>query len=153
MWIIFKIFIEFSTILFLFYVLVFWLWGMQSLSFLTRNQTCSPAACTGTKSQPLVCQGSLKDLVLSEGKWDCCKSKYVDFNRPGKSTRIYCQGEFKTQVLKQQGPTLQHREPYSISYDKPQWKRILKKRMYRYISLNHFVVQRELTQQCKSTIF
>ena len=41
--------------------------------------------------------------------------------------RIYCQGEFKTQVLKQQGPTLQHREPYSISYDKPQWKRILKK--------------------------
>ena len=28
---------------------------------------------------------------------------------------------------KQQSPTVQHRELYSISCDKPQWKRILKK--------------------------
>ena len=112
--------------------------SMQNLSSLTRNQTCSPAPCTGTKSQPLVCQRSLKGLVLSERKWECCQSKYVDFNRPGKSMRIYCQGEFKTQVLKQQGPTLQHREPYSIYYDKPQWKRILKKEckdIYHWVTL------------------
>ena len=30
---------------------------------------------------------------------------------------------------KQQGPTVQHRELYSVSYDKPQWKR-LSKRVY-----------------------
>ena len=33
----FKVFIEFVTILFLFYVLDFWLRGMWDLSFLTRD--------------------------------------------------------------------------------------------------------------------
>ena len=37
MWIIFKVFIEFITILLLFYVLVFWPQGMWDLSLLTRN--------------------------------------------------------------------------------------------------------------------
>ena len=39
---IFKVFIEFVTILFLFYVLVFWPQGMQDLSSLTRNQIYTP---------------------------------------------------------------------------------------------------------------
>ena len=30
---------------------------------------------------------------------------------------------------KQQGPPIEHRGLYSIPYDKPNWKRILKKRM------------------------
>ena len=37
---------------------------------------------------------------------------------------------------KQQGPTAQHRELYSVSHGK----------------LNHFVVQQKLTEYCKSTI-
>ena len=41
MWTIFKVFIEFVTILLLFYVLVLWLWGMGDLSSLTRDQTCT----------------------------------------------------------------------------------------------------------------
>ena len=33
----------------------------------------------------------------------------------------------------QKGPTLQHRELYSIFYDKPQWKRLFEKEcMYMY---------------------
>ena len=31
---------------------------------------------------------------------------------------------------KQQGPTVEHREPYSISCDKPQWKEYPKKNVY-----------------------
>ena len=38
-WTIFKVFIEFVTILLLFYVLVFWPGDMPDLSSLTRNQT------------------------------------------------------------------------------------------------------------------
>ena len=45
MWTIFKVFIEFVTILFLFYALVFWLWGMWDLTSPTRNWTCTP--CIG----------------------------------------------------------------------------------------------------------
>ena len=37
MWTIFKVFAEFVTLLFLFYVLVFWLQGMWDLSSLTRD--------------------------------------------------------------------------------------------------------------------
>ena len=44
-WTTFKVFIEFVTILFLFYLLGFWLWGMCDLSSLTRDWTC--AACAG----------------------------------------------------------------------------------------------------------
>ena len=43
MWIIFKVFIEFITILLLFYVLVFWPQGMWDLSSQTRDQTCTPS--------------------------------------------------------------------------------------------------------------
>ena len=42
MWIIFKVFIEFVTILLLFSVLVFWPRGMWDLSSLTRDRTHSP---------------------------------------------------------------------------------------------------------------
>ena len=42
-WTILKVFIEFVTILLLFYVLVFWLWSMWDLSSLTRDQICTPA--------------------------------------------------------------------------------------------------------------
>ena len=48
MWSILKVFIEFVTILLLLYVLGFWPWGMWDLSFLTRDQTCTP--CTGMQS-------------------------------------------------------------------------------------------------------
>ena len=41
MWTIFKVFIEFVTILLLFYVLVFWLQGMCDLNSLTRDWTCT----------------------------------------------------------------------------------------------------------------
>ena len=42
MWTIFKAFIVFVTILFLFYVIVFMAWGMWDLSFLTRDQIYTP---------------------------------------------------------------------------------------------------------------
>ena len=40
--IIFKVFIEFVTVLLLFYILVFWLWEMWDLSSQTRDQTHIP---------------------------------------------------------------------------------------------------------------
>ena len=43
-----KVFIEFVTIVFLFYVLAFWLWGMWDLSSPTRDWTQTP--CTGRSS-------------------------------------------------------------------------------------------------------
>ena len=43
LWTIFKVFIEFVKLLFLFYVLVFWPQGMWDLSSPTRGQTCTPA--------------------------------------------------------------------------------------------------------------
>ena len=55
MWAIFKVLIEFVTVLFLFYVLgiffFFWLGGLWYLSSLTRDGTCTPAM--GRKSSPL----------------------------------------------------------------------------------------------------
>ena len=48
MWTIFKVFIEFVTILLQFYVLVFWPWSMWDLSSLTRDWTCTP--CIGRRS-------------------------------------------------------------------------------------------------------
>ena len=53
---IFKVFIEFVTILLLFYVLVFWPQGMWDPSSPTRDQTHTP--CTGNFNQ-LGGQGSL----------------------------------------------------------------------------------------------
>ena len=47
-WTIFKVFIEFVTILLLFYVLVFWLRGMWDLSSPTRDRTRTP--CIGRRS-------------------------------------------------------------------------------------------------------
>jgi len=41
MWTTFKVFIEFVTVLFLFYVLFFWPQDMWNLSSLTRDQTCT----------------------------------------------------------------------------------------------------------------
>ena len=48
MWTIFKVFIEFVTILLLFYVLVFWLRGVWDLNSPTRDRTHTP--CTGRRS-------------------------------------------------------------------------------------------------------
>ena len=48
MWTIFKVFIEFVTILLLFYVLVFWPQGMWDLSSPARDRTRTP--CTGRRS-------------------------------------------------------------------------------------------------------
>ena len=45
MWAIFKVFIEFVTILLLFYVLIFWPWGTWDLNFLLRDRTHIP--CSG----------------------------------------------------------------------------------------------------------
>ena len=47
MWTIFKVFIEFVTILLLFYVLVFWPRGMWDLSSPTRDRTHTP--CIGRR--------------------------------------------------------------------------------------------------------
>ena len=46
MWTIIKVFIEFVTILLLFYVLVFWLPGRQDFSSPTSDRTCTP--CSGS---------------------------------------------------------------------------------------------------------
>ena len=48
MWTIFKVLIEFITVLLLFYVLVFWLQGIWDLSSPTRDGT--PTPCTGRQS-------------------------------------------------------------------------------------------------------
>ena len=48
MWTIKKNFVEFVTVLLLFYVLVFWLWGMLDLNSLTRDWTGTP--CIGRQS-------------------------------------------------------------------------------------------------------
>ena len=47
-WTIFKVFIEFVTVLLLFYVLVFWPQGMWDLSSPTRDRACTP--CIGRQS-------------------------------------------------------------------------------------------------------
>ena len=48
MWTIFKVFIEFVTILLLFYILVFWPGGIWDLSSPTRDRTHTP--CIGKRS-------------------------------------------------------------------------------------------------------
>ena len=48
MWTLFRVFIEFVTILLLFYVLVFWPRGMWDLSSPTRDRTRTP--CIGRQS-------------------------------------------------------------------------------------------------------
>ena len=48
MWTILKIFIEFVTVLLLFYVLVLWPQGMWDLNSLTRDRTCT--SCIGRQS-------------------------------------------------------------------------------------------------------
>ena len=48
MWTMFKVFIEFVTVLFLFYVLIFWTWAMWDLSSPTRDGTF--ASCSGRRS-------------------------------------------------------------------------------------------------------
>ena len=48
MWTIFKVFIEFVTLLLLFYVLVFWPRGIWDLSSPTRDRTHTP--CIGRQS-------------------------------------------------------------------------------------------------------
>ena len=58
-----SLFIEFVTLLFLFYVLVFWPWGMWDLSSPTRDQTCIP--CIGRQSLNLWTAREVPGLGLS----------------------------------------------------------------------------------------
>ena len=76
MWTIFKVFIEFLTIFFLFSVLVFWPWGMWDLISLTRDQTHTPALEVKWKllSCPTLCDpmgctvhGILQARILEKG--------------------------------------------------------------------------------------
>ena len=48
MWTVFKVFVEFVTILLLFYVLVLWPQGMLDLSSLTRDPQCT--TCIGRQN-------------------------------------------------------------------------------------------------------
>ena len=48
-------------------------------------------------------------------------------------------------IDKQERPTGQHRELFSISYDGKEYEKI-------YIYLNHFAIYQKLIQGCKSTI-
>ena len=62
MWIIFKVFIEFVTILFLFYVLVFQPQNMWDLSYLIRDRTGTP--CIGRQSPILYNYVLLYRIIL-----------------------------------------------------------------------------------------
>ena len=67
-WIIFKILIEFVTVLLLFYVSGFWQQGMWDLSFLTRDWTWTPALegevlTTGLPGK------SLEFFIFKKGIW------------------------------------------------------------------------------------
>ena len=73
MWTIFKVFIEFITVLLPFYALIPWSRAMWDPSSRTRDRNLIP--CTGRQSQPLDRQGSpsnfnrlfFNDLTLSRG--------------------------------------------------------------------------------------
>ena len=53
---------------------------------------------------------------------------------------------------KQQGCIVEHRELYSLSCDKPWWKRIWKTHIY-IRKIESICIQQKLTQYCKSTMF
>ena len=82
MWTIFKVFIEFVTILLLFCVLVFWLGGMWDLSSPTRDQTIPPALegeilTTGPPGKSLVFVVFVKSqtsliVLLMTVDWEIC---------------------------------------------------------------------------------
>ena len=59
---------------------------------------------------------------------------------------------YKKNDVNQQGPTVQHRELYSISYSNLCGKRFWKS-TYMCLQLNHFAVHLKLTQCCKLTVF
>ena len=58
MWTIFKLLIEFVTILLLFHVLVCWPWGIWDPSSWATDQTWTPSLHWKVKSEPLDHQGS-----------------------------------------------------------------------------------------------
>ena len=62
MWTIFKVFVEFITILLLFHVLVLWLWGMWDLSSSAREGTHTP--CTENEGLTTGALGSPKSCLL-----------------------------------------------------------------------------------------
>ena len=66
MWTTFKVFIEFVTVLILFYLLVFWLRGMWDLGSLTRDRTRTP--CIGRRS---LNHWTTKKVPPAES-WDGC---------------------------------------------------------------------------------
>ena len=100
MWTIFKVFIEFVTILLLFYVLVFWPRGMWDRSSPTRHRTCTP--CIGRQSlnhwTPRDVPSGMKIKqrwwILQVGemgcreKWDIIENKFTAGKGPGK-TRLW----------------------------------------------------------------
>ena len=55
-------------------------------------------------------------------------------------------------IYKQQGPTVQHRELYSISSDKSKWEIILK-RIYICIKVSNFSIQQILANMVKQLHF
>ena len=72
MWTIFKVFIEFVRILFLFYVLVFWPQGIWDPSSLARDWTCTP--CIG--------RWSLNHWTTREVPWHFLISSSFQRHRP-----------------------------------------------------------------------
>ena len=66
---------------------------------------------------------------LKEGNPAICNNMcepegpYAKWNRLEKD-KYYMMQAIIQRMDKQQGPTIYHREPYSVSCDKPQWKRI-----------------------------
>ena len=70
---IFKVFIEFVTVLLLFYVLVFWPRGMWDLSSPNRDWTCTP--CIGRRSSNhwTTREVPIYLTFLKNFSWQCCK--------------------------------------------------------------------------------
>ena len=76
MWTIFKVFIEFVTVLSLFHVLFFWLWGMWDLNSPARNWT--QTSCIGSQSLSL-CWNTSKVLLTYYFKSGMKMAYYGDF--------------------------------------------------------------------------
>ena len=82
-WTIFKVFIEFVTILLLFYVLVYWPRGVWHLSSLTRDWTCTP--CIGRQS--------FNHWTTREAPTQCLRSQVCrDWSRLPKVTQLHVLG-------------------------------------------------------------
>ena len=77
-----------------------------------------------------------KQTVVAKGEWG--------LEREGLGSGDQQMQTIAQRMDRQQGPTEQHRELYSVSWNQPQWKRIC-------VELSHFAVQQKETQHCKSS--